>query len=281
MSRDRLPQWFLDSDPDRNVDRDAREDDAALVAILNSPRLTPADGAARPAATGSAQRVAVLRRGAWGVAAALVVGVVVTVATTLATPTPAFADWTPSPTPPTTDLTQRAIAACPLQIPEVRSSNDSGGEIVMHDVELVTIDVRGSHAHLIAANEYGWLDCFVGLASNGVDVIAAGNAGFNPAQPLATPAATGITVVANGTTSWAAEGSEPAGSYTSAYGRAGSQVSAVTLLTTTGDAIHATVTNGWWSAWLPATTTLQDVATLTMTSGSTSTTNLSIAAFEG
>ena len=239
--RNQLPAGFAQSDPARHLHAKPTLDDAALLAILASPRDEEVP---------DPPKVNARRRATWAVAASVGVGAIaVTALSSILAPTTAFADWTPEPVDPPADFAEQVAKVCPMDLPLV--VNDASGiGVVTHETEVVSFDQRGSHAYVLAANENGWEECFVLVNQDQINLTAVGNSSYNP-TPMEEIGSDELVVLGNGTSAWAAEGDEPEGSFTSVYGRAGEGVVSVELTTADGRKVQATVGNGWWSAWAP------------------------------
>lgn len=251
-----LPDWFLQSDPARSDTFTATLDDPMLTAILASPRL--ASTARRPVSA------AVSRRWVYGLAAATVVAAAAS-GIALLSPTPAYADWTPEPIAAPSAFLAQVQQGCPTEYQEVVQDGDDA-EVVSHSAQLVGIDQRGSNAFSLAAGPDGFVECFVTINTDGVNLTHVGSSAHYP-DGLRMPTPESVTVEQFGTSAWSAEGDEPAGSFTSAFGQVGDRVAAVSLATTTGEVVRATVGEGWWLLWAPETVKFTDELTLTLEDG--------------
>lgn len=188
-------------------------------------------------------------------------------------PSIAFAGWSAEPTAPATGQVQSAETECQ------RSS-----KLTSHTAALT--DVRGPYTLLVFAGSVGSL-CVTGpsiQSPTGEPAIvpfnaflsASSEAGRRAAtehgeQPTAAPGATSlapdaIQSVVTGGAATRESTAKPAFNFD--VGQSGSDVSAVTLVLEDGTRVSATISQGWFAAWWPGSSTAQ-TAEITTTNGTT------------
>lgn len=220
----------LDSAPDMDLDDvTRRRAEARKAQILAS---------ARPQSAARLTRARLWRRWALpiaGFAAAAVTGIVLVGALT---PTPAYASWSPTPTPLSTS--ERAIVGT--------ACVDSAGQ---SDADVVLAERRGDWIGVAATTPYpGVVTCLVYLpigANRADHVMSAfsGGQGAIPTQGQFTGGAIseffqrGIFGI----------GTSPAAAFN--VGDVGPDVAAVDITTADGEVVHATVDDGRFIAWWP------------------------------
>ncbi|MGD0392971.1 MAG: hypothetical protein ABSC41_10040 [Acidimicrobiales bacterium] len=208
-----------------------------------------------------------------GVAAST--GVIVSVVV-LGGSTPAFAGWTPSPTPASTGQTSAADAACRAQLasapamPGVASTDGAWS--------VVASDVRGPFTLVIYQSGGTDATCLIGPS---ITIVSRsnGHGGSMSASGGATgtgPRQAGGSIMVGGTgtgsikhLSVAHLDSASQGPYTLVDGQVDPGVTAVTLVRTQGDPVRASTVNGLFVAWWPGS---QDATSAEITSASRVTT---------
>ncbi|MCA5891786.1 hypothetical protein LEP48_00275 [Isoptericola sp. NEAU-Y5] len=240
-------------DPARELRAPGAADDDVLQQILDAPR-TGGAPVRRPA------RTAVLT----GAAAVAAVAVAVAVVTSPEAPA-AYASWTPVPAVVPADAVTDRVASCDT---EAHVVDDAAAEPRVVDVAMTPVltEARGAYTYVVLAGDGVFGDCFVTTAAQGQDAVGSST---QPGTPITEPGAREVTVLQAGTTSWS-EGSTGDGAVTSAFGRAGTDVSAVELTLATGDTVEATVQDGWWAVWAPGPSSIETDATVTFADGTTS-----------
>jgi len=230
-----------------------------LARILETPRTAPApDLGTTPAR--AVRRTGAPRR-AWLLAgaAALVAGAVV-VPTLGGGPGAAFASWTPVPgTVPAAEATTKE-AEC------LASGENPSGALTGAVTER-----RGDFTFTLVATDQGFNSCMVFDAAptgpNGPQ--EQGASSWARADSLPLPAA-GDTAV-----QWGQTFTSAVGSYTSAVGRVGSDVTAVQITPRGEETVRASVGDGYFTAWWPGKRDDHLSVTTTLTDGSTTTRALS------
>ncbi|MCK0118444.1 hypothetical protein BCE75_101240 [Isoptericola sp. CG 20/1183] len=243
-------------DPARELHAPGSAEDDALAQILAQSRVAPA-GERRPGARRPGRAAAVA-----SAAAAVAVAVVVTTVT-LDSPA-AYASWTPVPAAlPAAEQELRA-EQCGTGAAEIVEGPD--GPVVQESpVEPVLTDVRGDYTYVVLAGDGAYSECFV-TSTDGEPpmVVTSSAAGVD----LPAPDARELTTLQSGTASWS-EGDGTEGALTSAFGQVGEDVTAVELTLTTGEAVEASVTDGWWAVWAPGGSALATSAEVTYADGTT------------
>lgn len=240
-------------DPARGLRSPGTPHDAALEAILHTRRRVPLrTRAARPALVSAGL--------------AVVAGMAIVVASPWSTPT-AFATWTRVPSQTTSTVPAGLADQCE---PVTRWVDDDapGRPTVEVPVQPVLTEVRGDYTYVVQAGEDAWSECLatVGGAPGTWDVVE--NAARLP-EPLDEdlPAADDFLTYQLGTTSWLS-GTAGRGALTSAFGRAGSDVTGIEVVLDDGATAQASVDGGWWAVWAPGAEALTGEARLTLRDGS-------------
>ncbi len=156
---------------------------------------------------------------------ATVVSVVV-----LGSASPAFAGWSPTPTPPTGNQVAQADSSCQQQL-----ANRPAVLPVTGGAPVLT-DIRGPYTVAIYTTATSSTTCFTGPTFTSIS-------GSQGAASL--PAAGKIDFSTAGLTA------RDASPYTLVDGRTGSGVTGVSLLLDNGQHVQATLANGWYEAWWP------------------------------
>lgn len=227
--------------PDRSRSAAAEQ---MLARILATPRTTSATDPAAPRRKHSPAGRRVLRPRGWakvGLATAAAASVVL-VPTVISTKgSTAFASWTPEP------QILSATASAALQDDCLTSAG------AMTDGSAATTptagfsETRGDYTFTLVATGRGVGSCFLldeapvgprGEQERGANTWAA-------ASDLPAPTPDGTSVV------WGASFSSAAGTYTSAMGRIGSEVTGVTLIAADGRRVQASADQGYFLAWWP------------------------------
>lgn len=244
---------LADLDPARDLRAPGRPDDAELQEILGTARrATPIRRSARPAVLA-------------GAAAAAVVAVA-GVATVWWPASPAaFASWSAVPS----DVTPAEVAdraeACDTVAHGVAEGED-GPHLEDVPISPVLAEQRGDYTYVLLTGEGATGECLVTTQASGATDVVGGDAVLTSAP--AAPGPRDVTTVHVGTASWS-EGDTGDGALTSAYGRAGADVASVSLVTTAGERVEATVQDGWWAVWAPGEASLRATAELTLSDGAT------------
>jgi hypothetical protein len=171
-------------------------------------------------------------------AASLVLG------TTGSGPTNAFAGWRSSPTAAASGQLQAAQAACQKLRPELTSLTPT------------VTDTRGAGSLLVYATHDGTTTCTTGPPQLGVVIGVSGPTSGTPVGAAAVE--------------WGPVGQEFAADgqvFRQLAGQVGANVTAVTLVLRNGTTVQATVANGWFAAWWPASQPGQTGAPLQLALG--------------
>lgn len=251
------------------ADQDTAEALLRRVLSLQPPPEEPAAASASPVMFG--------RRFAWGprstapprrqllrwatgcVAAAAGAIAVLVVGMSAGSPTNALADWTRAPTTAATGQLQAAEASC--QSAGLPSGTDSSAPSL--------VDVRGPYTMLVYADNSTSGLCLAGLRPNGPAAVG-GLSHATAAETDLTPVlADAVLPGENGAFVTGVDSSSPAISLQWIAGRAGADVSAVTIALADGTDVQATVNNGWFAAWWPGDRSAQ-TAEITTSAGTTS-----------
>ncbi|MFE6968341.1 hypothetical protein [Isoptericola sp. NPDC057653] len=242
---------LADLDPARELHAPGRPDDAALTAILDSPR-----AAVR---IRRSPRPAVLA----GAAAAAVVAVAGVATVWWPGATSAFASWTAVPTTLTAAETAERAASCDTHARTIVTGDD-GPRVDQIAISPVLAEQRGEYTYVLLVGAGATGECLVTSQASGATDVVAGES--VPAQLPAAPGPRELTTLQSGTASWSA-GDTGDGALTSAFGRVGSDVESVALVLTSGERVEATVEDGWWAVWAPGEASLRSTAELTFTDG--------------
>lgn len=253
-------------DPARHHGGRASAGDATLQQIMDTPRQPRSDDL-------------VPRRGSGPAAAAVLVAVVLALGVviwSMSGPV-AYATWTSTPQQVSDQRARTAATQCPQVVHEITGDGDQA-MVEQVPVDPVLIDIRGDHTYVISADARGrYAECFV--TSNGQPDVVASEAGLDPgATALAQAPDGGIQVLHAGTASWSQGADGLPGELTSAFGRSGEDVVQVVVHTEAGEAVRASVQQGWWAAWAPGGDSFTGVATVTFADGTTSQEELDIGA---
>jgi hypothetical protein len=176
----------------------------------------------------------------------------------------AFAGWSAAPTRASSAQVADAQATCESQL----AANKTPAPFSTAGLtgwQVALIDTRGPFSFLILQSGRYDAECFSAPSFTNL-------AGYGYALDPGTPAV-GIQLQSDGLQLLAPDGQPyddqgPAGSaYRIIEGRAGSNVTAVTLVRSDGTQVQATTENGWFAAWWPGTqnATTADITTATGT----------------
>lgn len=238
-------------DPARALRAPGSPYDPELAAILQTDRRIPRTRTFHPVLVTS------------GLAVAASVTLVVTAP--WSTPS-AFATWTRVPSV----VTSSVPAGLADQCAPVTLWPDASGELTVEaPVHPVLTEVRGDYTYVIQSGADAWSECLAvaGEEPGSWDVVE--NSALAPeGAGKAAPAADSILTLHDGTTSWAS-GTTGSGALTSAFGKAGREVTEVEVLLDDGTTARASVSRGWWAVWAPGGESLTGEATLTLSDGST------------
>lgn len=230
--------------------------DALLAGLLKAPDASSGSAVIPRAGT----TITDIRRGRrhlrWAVpaaAAAALVGVM-TVYGGPGGQSPAYASWTPGPTVVDAETRAKAESACRASISESTGRlGDSGSDPSTapttrpEDFRTVAAERRGSFMLLaMAADDGSTQACFFDAGKPDRVAGAGGSLATAGSEPPKTLAPAQIEAAGGGMSSG------PEGTYATAQGRVGADVTGVTLRTA-GQTVQATVSNGWFAAWWPAT----------------------------
>jgi hypothetical protein len=150
----------------------------------------------------------------------------------------AFAGWTPVPTLPVRGQVAGAEAACKGDLTTI-AARDGRWQTVL-------TDTRGPYTIVLLADAGGHANCLTGPETVPHPAIGGGE-GYQSGTRFAAPAGR-IDLSSYGFSR--AHDEQP---YMYASGRAGSGVSAVTLVLGDGTRVIASVAHGWFLAWWPGT----------------------------
>lgn len=234
-----------------------RRGDAALNRILTTDSApmesAPIESARTELAPAGAAPTSPARRWRWLtlVAAAAIVAVVATVWSGLGQRGPAYASWTPKPTPVTGELRQQTTEACIKQLADSERRHPVGvphAPIAKAETARVLIaEQRGDYVFIALTTDSGadWT-CLFEAARPEQPVTAGGGmpTDSTPAEPPLAPDE--LRLRGSGSSSG------PEGGFASAQGKVGSEVSQVTIHNG-GQQIEASVNDGFFAAWWPIT----------------------------
>jgi hypothetical protein len=256
--RSPLMDGLSDLDPARHVRAPGTPRDAALQQILGAERTLPVR---------KARRSGLMVGTAAAAATALAVGI--TWASTLDAPV-AYASWVAVPATP--DGVPAGIASCPGTVPAVGTI---GQDPPIRDVPVapVLVEVRGDYTYAVQAGDGVVADCFVSTADGTPTVFSSSAAGVEPEDVGPTD----LVVLQQGVASWS-RSTTSEGGVTSAYGRAGGDVRAVSVTLADGERVEASVDDGWWAVWAPGEEGFDGPAEVTLTDGTTTQVALTVAA---
>lgn len=201
-----------------------------------------------------------LRRRPWaltGGAAAVAIGVVVSAS--LGSGDAVFASWTPTATTVAPAEAALAQADC------LSDGPDAQGEVVAALTER-----RGDFMFTLVATDDAVGECLL-IDEALIESLGQEEQGFSSwgaANYLPIPPVDGTSVL------WGASSSSPAGDFTSAHGRVGSDVVAVQIDTAGAPNIQASVGDGYFSAWWPGHSKRRLTVTTTLTDGTRETRTL-------
>ena len=202
------------------------------------------------------------RTGGWATIATAAVGVLVVflvIGTSGGGPTKALADWTPTPTTAATGQILGAEASC--QTAGLPSGTDSSAPSL--------VDIRGPYTMLVYADNSASGLCLAGVRANGPPPVGGLSHGTAAETDLTPVAADSVLPGENGAFVTLTGNSSPAISLQWIAGRAGMDVSGVTIVMADGMDVQATVSNGWFAAWWPGAQSAQ-TAEITTSAGTTS-----------
>jgi len=239
MCPDEEPLALLDPEPVPTV---AATDDPMLADILAGDRHTPVAKNVLPAKHA-------LPVGWIAGSTVAVVGVVGIVAFSLAAPAatpPAFADWTPEPNPNvTTAQKQQIYDGCASLIQDRVIVNEMGQSISSRGATSVIVDKRGSYEAMLVGSNAMW-----GFCSNlTIDGHLAGTIEQNYADPHWVVPTGDIAILGDQTTLVFGNGDIPA--FEIAFGRTGSDVTKVQVVTKQGVVVDSSLSHGFWLVYGP------------------------------
>ncbi|MGE9351046.1 hypothetical protein ACQP60_16390 [Isoptericola variabilis] len=245
---------LADLDPARDLRAPGRPDDDALQAILGTARrATPMRRRARPAVLA-------------GAAAAGVVAVAGAAAVVWwPAPQAAYASWTAVPATVTPAAAEADVQQCESVAHGITEGED-GPHVEDVPISPVLAERRGDYTYVLLAGDGATGECLVTTRASGATDVVGGDAVL--ASVADEPGARDVTTVGAGTASWS-EGDTGDGALTSAYGRVGADVASVSVVTTAGERVEATVQDGWWAVWAPGEASLRTTAELTFSDGAT------------
>lgn len=223
---------------------------------------------------------------------ALTGGVVAAVLLLSSTAPPAFAGWTPVPTPATPAALATATSTC-------NSQWDQSSPSVLSVSQVVLSETRDNYTAALYLTNNGVYDCITDGDAHGTGVgraattaptstpgsdqitvpIGSGGAapgfpGGNPNQPLPQRWQQALSHMTNSAQRARQEqiwrNALAHGVESNDYGQAGKDVSAITFSFTDGLTVDATVQNGWYFAWWPTLDIPTTVAVTTPTGTITS-----------
>lgn len=189
---------------------------------------------------------------------------------------PAFAGWSPSPTPASTRVTSAADAACQARL---AATPAMPGMATDGTWSVAVSDVRGPFTLVIYQSGDTDATCLIGpsmtivsrSSADGGSVSVSGSAGPGSGRAGTRrrgTASSSITIGGTGTGelkhfSVAHLDSSSDGPYTVVDGQVDPGVTAVTLVRTGGDPVQASTVNGWFVAWWPGSqdTTSAEITT--------------------
>jgi len=193
-----------------------------------------------------------------GVAVVAAATAVLVVGTSGGGPTKALADWTPTPTTAATGQIPAAEASC--QTAGLPSGTDSSAPSL--------VDIRGPYTMLVYADNSASGLCLAGVRANAPPPVGGLSYGTAAETDLTPVAADSVLPGENGAFVTLTENASPAISLQWIAGRAGTDVSAVTIALADGTDVQATVSNGWFAAWWPGAQSAQ-TAEITTSAGTT------------
>lgn len=244
---------LADLDPARDLRAPGRPDDDALQAILGTARrATPMRRPARPAVLA-------------GAAAAGVVAVAGAAVVWWPAPQAAYASWTAVPSAVTPAAAETDAQQCETVAHGIAEGAD-GPHVEDVPISPVLAERRGDYTYVLLAGDGAAGECLVTTQASGATDVVGADAVL--ASVPDEPAAREVSTAEAGTASWS-EGDTGDGALTSAYGRAGTDVASVSLVTTAGERVEATVQDGWWAVWAPGEASLRTTAELTFSDGAT------------
>lgn len=234
-----------------------------LTRIMETPRTVTntvaADGNAQAPRRLNPRRV--ITRRPWtlaGGAAAVAIGATI-VSASLMGGDPAFASWTPTP------ATVAPAEAADQQAECLAAGTDPQGK-----VRSALTERRGDFTFTLVATDQAVVECLLLdaalIEATGQEEQGAITGGSTSDLPV--PPVDGTSVL------WGASFSSPAGDYTSAMGRIGSDVVAVQLTPGSASNIQASVGDGYFTAWWPGQPNRQLTVTTTLTDGTQETRTL-------
>ncbi|WP_418275302.1 hypothetical protein ACNHYB_10565 [Isoptericola jiangsuensis] len=250
--RSPLMDELSDLDPARHLRAPGTPQDEALHEILGADRAVPVRRH-RPA-------------GVWAGAAAVAavaVAVGVTWASTFGAPS-AYATWTAVPTAPAPAERATAQELCPTAVPRIVSGADGSAAPELVPTAPVLTEVRGDYTYVLQAGDGAVGDCFVSAADGDPVVYTSGEADGT----VPDPGPGDVVTMQSGVASWS-QTDAGEGAVTSAYGRAGEDVVALTVTLDSGERVEATVDDGWWMVWAPGEDAFTGPAEVTLDDGTT------------
>lgn len=201
-------------------------------------------------------------RRTWALAGAAVVvagGVVVASPTLPGGTSTAFASWTPVPT-----------VVAPAEAAELQADCLSAGPDANGRVQGALTERRGDFTFTLVATDEAIGNCMVTDPApdqrNAEQEV--GGYSWGSSSDLPAPPADGTSVL------WGATFRSPAGEFTSAIGRTGTDVVAVTLTSQSAEDVQARVDQGYFTAWWPGGYDDKLTVTTTLTNGTRATRTL-------
>lgn len=227
--------------PDRSRSAAA---DQMLARILATPRTTSATAPAAPRRKHAQAGRRVMTSRGWvkvGLATAAAASVVLAPTVISTTGSTAFASWTPDP------QILSATTSAALQDDCLASAGALSDGTAGATPTVGLSETRGDYTFTLVATGRSVGSCFL------LDEAPVGPQGeqeqgantWSAASDLPAPTPDGTSVV------WGASFSSAAGTYTSAMGRIGSEVTGVTLIAADGRRVQASASQGYFLAWWP------------------------------
>ncbi|PWJ48317.1 hypothetical protein SAMN06264364_13142 [Quadrisphaera granulorum] len=229
----RLDPTSIDTSTRRQDRSRSATADQMLARILTTPQEEPFRAAGEPRQRDVHRRWWVL-----GGVAAAATAVAVVVPSLLEGGSSAFASWTPTPTPLSDDRAAALQADC----------LSTGAALGFGGAQVAGLsEARGTYSFTVVATPIGVGNCFLldeaPVGTDGEQEQGAVSWGLSADLPAPAPDGTAV--------SWGATSSTAAGTFTSAIGRVGDDVTAVRLTTADGRHVLATVADGYFAAWWP------------------------------
>jgi hypothetical protein len=166
----------------------------------------------------------------------------------------AFAGWTPTPTPASGNDTAAAIAQCKSGLKSPPGPPSGPKPPSMTNLQLVLRDTRGPFTFIILAGANATLSCVTGPQF--ASISGSAGSGVNT-----VPAGKVMLTVDHRTT-------RDGRAYSLAEGHVGRDVTGATLELSDGSRVTASISNGWFAAWWPGSSSAT-AALVTTPSGTT------------